>query len=78
MQSTKVVPFSGVRLRRWREARRWSQAHLAELLLEAGGRDVSKMTISNIERGRALPRVGEVELFAQVLRVEVEDLGQQP
>ncbi len=37
------------------------------------------MTISNIERGRALPRVGEVELFAQVLKIDVEDLGpQQP
>ncbi len=34
------------------------------------------MTISNIERGRALPRVGEVELFAQVLKIDVEDLGQ--
>ena len=78
MQSTKVVPFSGARLRRWRKARDWSQARLAELLLEAGGRDVSRMTISNIERGRALPRVGEVELFAAVLGVEVENLGPQP
>ena len=78
MEHTKVVPFSGVRLRRWREARGFSQGELAELLRDAGGRDVSKMTISNIERGRALPRVGEVELFAEVLRVEVEDLGQQP
>lgn len=75
MNSTKVVPFSGSRLRRWRKARGWSQARLVEAFREAGGRELSTMTISNIEHGKALPRVGEVELFAQVLGIEVADLG---
>lgn len=75
MEQTQVVPFSGVRLRRWRDARGWSQQQFADEFRDAGGREVSTMTISNWERGKQLPRRGEVELIANVLGVDVDDLG---
>lgn len=58
----------GKRLRELREQRDWTQAGFAELT----GKTVE--TISNIERGKTIPGLLTLDLFAKRLGVRLEDL----
>jgi len=78
MEQTQVVPFSGARLRGWRGARGMSQATFARALVDAGGREVSTMTVSNWERGKLMPRPEDIELIAAALGCKPAELGAVP
>lgn len=65
-------------LRRERETRNWSQAHLAKLL-SAKGLGVYPTTVAKIEAGERAARIDEVVAVADLLGVSVDALvGHRP
>jgi len=55
-------------MRRYREAKGWSQGELARRVREAGLENFHQTTISRIEKGERPIRLGEARVIAQVLK----------
>lgn len=67
----------GVRLRREREARGWSQQEVANRLADRGI-SLHMSAIAKIEAGSRTVRLNEAMALAQVFEVRIEDLASPP
>ena len=64
-------------LRRERETRKWSQAHMATLLCEKG-LNIYPTTVAKIEAGERSARLDEVVAIADILGVSIDALVGRP
>lgn len=68
MSPTKTIPVNGMRLRRVRKAKGWSQGDLSR------NSNVSRSYITEIERGKKKPSIHVATMLANTLEVGLEEL----
>ncbi|MGA9676020.1 MAG: helix-turn-helix transcriptional regulator, partial [Mycobacterium sp.] len=63
-----------LRLRQGRETRKWTQAHLAELLRAKGFASTYPTTIAKLEAGERAARIDEIVAIAELFDVSLDTL----